>query len=123
MNFVLSVARCHHLVRHNLGVTSTPDSPQARAGAEHLKRWHASHDCAQVHGQAALKTSVGYSQAHDRLKHMRLMPCSECGSTPSEIALIRGRGDLIGERGMRYSLDPADYIPLCLACHRRYDAT
>lgn len=73
---------------------------------------------------------IQYRTAHNRLASRRGRPtrCDLCGTTSGwlEWALkhepemkklqIGGVGD-----GMYYSPRPDDYIPLCRACHRRYD--
>lgn len=38
-----------------------------------------------------------------------------------QAALIHGRGALRAPDGKWYSMNPADYIPLCCGCHHAYD--
>mgnify|MGYP000844633876 CR=1 FL=1 len=84
-----------------------------------------------VGGRPPVGDVPGYAAAHSRVvarygkasKHA----CAHCGDPATDWALVGG--DLIepegrANAGMRYSLDPDDYVALCRAngCHAAYDA-
>lgn len=72
--------------------------------------------------------AAGYQAAHRRLDTTRgkikTQTCEHCGSGAQHWALKTGRGFSGTWQGKlrRWSYDPADYLPLCIRCHRRYDA-
>lgn len=57
----------------------------------------AQHQCAHCHGKAAQEWAYDGSDEHELVSDRR------------------------GSLGMRYSADPAKYLPLCSACHRAFD--
>lgn len=73
---------------------------------------------------------ITYSSAHYRVKRAKgypsSYPCAHCGQGAVHWAL-RHEAPVTHEGAdhkgtvMRYSGDPADYMPLCAVCHRRYD--
>lgn len=73
----------------------------------------------------------GYGATHDRIRQVR-GPASAhlcpCGKPATEWALDNDSPNIIIEvmehrqtAGMRYSLDPMDYSPMCTACHQKMD--
>lgn len=72
-----------------------------------------------------------YTAAHTRAKALRNEPCAHCGVTdrPRDCALshdapaehLRVDQSNSHDRGKAYSVEPADYLPLCRPCHRKYD--
>lgn len=74
---------------------------------------------------------VGYSGAHWRLTQERgragTYSCAECFDDAAEWALNKEASDVRwGDEGhgvlAPYSVNPADYDPLCKSCHRKRDA-
>src|SRR5262245_41885349 len=67
-----------------------------------------------------------YSRVHHAARKRVAAVCERCGQTGKVHAALRAgvpperlkRDDLSGSS---YSLDPADYHPLCIRCHRRLD--
>ena len=75
-----------------------------------------------------VKEVVGYFQAHRRVKALRGAPsqhtCAACGNRAQEWSLLPGKGELIETiRGfdLPYSLNPDNYTPMCVPCHRAQD--
>ena len=68
--------------------------------------------------------AIEYDAAHRRAaKILRGLPCLQCGAPKAEAALKGGAGAFFSNRyGCWYSTNPADYIPLCRACHLSYDS-
>jgi len=73
---------------------------------------------------------VGYAGAHVRARRALVgLPCSSCGSTDDvQVAYQHDRASMLLTHdrpgrycGLAYSLDPADYAPLCRSCHYEYD--
>lgn len=73
---------------------------------------------------------VSYRGAHDRLFHARGKasgyPCDHCGEPANDWAYDHADAQpLVGytQHGslVKYSGDPAHYIPLCRPCHRAFD--
>jgi hypothetical protein len=68
---------------------------------------------------------IGYRAAHARLYVARGKPeaCSGCGVATGRIewALKHDAEIVKVDRGRSYSPRPADYFPLCCACHGAYD--
>lgn len=75
---------------------------------------------------------VGYIALHDRARKTLAKQCLHCGSEqriqaalkrdatgPIKVAVMRISGK---DRELRYSTDTADYIALCIKCHKKYDA-
>lgn len=64
-----------------------------------------------------------YGGAHGRARKTKSGNCSTpgCTNTPTEMALIKGRGRFVDKQGARYSDRPEDYQELCRSCHMRYD--
>jgi hypothetical protein len=79
-----------------------------------------------------LRANAGYEAAHDRIRHdrgsVRELACIGCGNRAAHWALNHERAATrtLEQRGGRYkglpySLEPADYDPRCVRCHKRYD--
>ena len=74
--------------------------------------------------------SAGYEAMHLRLRRSRgsarKQLCVECGGPAEHWALFHNRENaLVGEKAgcvMLYSLNPADYEPMCAADHKVMDA-
>lgn len=74
-------------------------------------------------------TGVTYSGAHLRVGRVRGSasgyPCTHCDETAKHWAYDHeDPNELTGiayGREARYSADPQHYIPLCVACHHRFD--
>ena len=64
-----------------------------------------------------------YVLVHQRMKKLKTGECTECGAIrKTEMSLIHGCGALISKyRGKIYSVNPEDYVEMCVPCHRRYD--
>ena len=71
--------------------------------------------------------AVGYGGAHQRVKKLHGPPsahrCVDCGECATEYAFNNSDGPdvRVGERGLRYSVNPEDYDPVCRSCHRQRD--
>lgn len=69
---------------------------------------------------------VGYFGAHarvrDRFGVAALYCCELCPDRAGEWALLPSVPPLLCPiTGLRYSLNPEDYLPLCVSCHKRLD--
>lgn len=71
---------------------------------------------------------VGYTNAHARTRRRRGNAqghtCAHCGNPAEQWAFQRDGARVVltdSKTGFPYSPDPADYIPLCLPCHWRFD--
>lgn len=75
-------------------------------------------------------TGVGYTQAHERIRRLRgpasTYQCAHCTARADDWAYDHADPDERRELGKRdagpYSLDPDHYVPLCTACHMRFDS-
>lgn len=94
------------------------------------KMWDARRFCSKScrgKWQIPTRDDITYSGAHQRVKRELGLPhihnCADCGAPATEYAFNNRSGaDVrVSERGLRYSIDPSDYIPVCRACHRRRD--
>lgn len=75
---------------------------------------------------APLQDLVGYFGAHTRVRDRfglaSLYCCELCPDRAGEWALLPSVTPLLCPiTGLRYSLDPEDYVPLCVSCHKRLD--
>lgn len=76
------------------------------------------------------RDDVLYKTAHDRLTRLHgKRPCARCGSEEAEWAYLWSSDDPriqpegFKDAGLVYSVDGADYAPLCReSCHGRWDA-
>lgn len=74
--------------------------------------------------------SCSYAAAHYRVKsaHGRAAEwrCSSCADQAQEWAYLGGSDaastELWGSSWVEFSPDPEDYVPLCIRCHRKFDA-
>lgn len=66
-----------------------------------------------------------YSGTHANVTRLRGKAAKhhcKCGQPAAEWALIHGApGVVTDDRGRSFSIDPADYEPMCYRCHRLYD--
>ena len=98
--------------------------------APHYRRWMAGDlQPDKPIAQRSPKRAVpGYFAAHFRVRVARgpaaAYPCADCGGPALHWSYRDGDAGqrLTDETGLRYSLDPADYDPRCVPCHRRYDS-
>lgn len=71
------------------------------------------------------RATVGYEQAHLRLKNDRgpasASECFTCGDRAAEWAYMGGDPNEISEGRSVYSLDQSRYEAMCVPCHRRHD--
>lgn len=70
--------------------------------------------------------SATYIGVHRRLRAVRgpasAYECPACGQPASEWAYDHTDPEVrVDDRGCRYSVDLARYLPLCSSCHRQYD--
>lgn len=75
---------------------------------------------------APTRDVVGYFGAHARVRDRyglaALYGCELCPARAGEWALLPSVApELCPRTGLRYSLDPEDYMPLCVSCHKRLD--
>lgn len=117
---------------HGLGYCDTHYARLRSNGDPHLVR-HGGQPPGRIAGDRNPKwrgNEVGYIGAHKRLYALRGQPnkCEWCGRSDAvskyEWALNKAAAASVrpasGKRGP-YSIDPADYVRLCLSCHRLYD--
>lgn len=73
------------------------------------------------------KPGVSYYAAHAQMVKLygraSSHPCIICERPAEQWAYLHTAGskEMTGLRGMAYSMDPADYAPLCRKCHSRAD--
>jgi hypothetical protein len=72
------------------------------------------------------KKTPGYKGAHRRLDReygpIKAQSCGVCGEPAKQWALLHEAAYTeVDGRGQRYSMDPTDYLAMCVQCHRRYD--
>lgn len=82
-----------------------------------------------THGNS--KPLVGYRQAHYRVERARgkarMYFCADCDVQAQEWSLVDSPevvahiSNAANSRGKAYSLNIADYEPLCIPCHRKRD--
>ena len=75
---------------------------------------------------APTRDVVGYFGAHARVRDRyglaALYGCELCPHQAAEWALPPSlAAEVCPVTGLRYSLEPEDYMPLCASCHRRLD--
>ncbi|SRR6266516_1776367 len=81
---------------------------------------------------ARRRETSGYEAAHDRIRRdlgrVREFACITCDKPAAQWALNHDRAanrthiQLEGKyAGLPFSLEPADYDPRCVRCHKRYD--
>jgi hypothetical protein len=96
----------------------------------HYLRWYrtGSAGSAEIRPiRARSNMPVGYASVHGRLCTARgpasSHSCQHCGQPAAEWAYTNDCPDeLIDDAiGLRYSIDPDRYIPLCRSCHKRFD--
>lgn len=70
--------------------------------------------------------NIGYDAAHLRAKALRANACASCGQSGCRLeAALRHTAAAPSLRQSPrgpYSVNPADYVTLCVKCHRRYDS-
>lgn len=74
-------------------------------------------------GRKRVAGPVGYVAAHQRIYADRgradTHTCAHCGAQARDWAYDHGGNPVVG---LKYSVNPSDYIPLCRTCHRRFDS-
>lgn len=77
---------------------------------------------------SARRSDAGYSAAHHRI--YRAMgkasdcTCVNCGNGAAHWSYTHDDpNELLDDRGRSYSLSPSHYVPRCVPCHKRYDAS
>ncbi len=90
---------------------------------------HIAHSRSGLRGKRR-KDAVGYAGTHDRANVALPRVCAHCGTSEGrlECALDHEnvparnlRRGMNGSRELAYSIDVADYMRLCVPCHRRFD--
>ena len=97
--------------------------------AMHLQRWEKHDDPEHVEpirGRPPKGDVPGYDAAHKRTSRQRgqasSFPCADgCGRVAAHWALAVTPQLYDPDTGWGYSLDPADYVPLCVSCHHVRD--
>jgi hypothetical protein len=131
------------------GIPTDPTRRPRRTGADH-RSWRGGgptcpkcgNPCAYyAEGCAACKNiqgsanpnwrgnSIGYGNAHERVRQIRgpasAHPCMHCSEPAEEWAYDHAdphERRAVGKRDAGpYSLDPNHYMPLCRSCHTRFD--
>lgn len=112
------------------GYKHTPEEIAAISAAS-KDRWADPEYRALQKSKRRRKTS-GYEAAHDRVRQdlgsIRDHTCITCGKPAAQWALNheRAKGHIRYSTekkyvGLPFSLDPTDYDPRCVRCHKRYD--
>jgi hypothetical protein len=88
----------------------------------HYDRWERNGDPLVLQFPVAVPA---YTTVHCRLRAKQLastLPCAHCGGQADDWAYDHADpNELTDPRGLPYSADPRHYIPLCKACHTRFD--
>lgn len=93
---------------------------------KHYMRWRAHGDPLMVKYR---HEDAGYDAAHWRTRKdrgpAREHTCRHCPESAKHWALSHDApvGQINRDKKGRYSLNPANYLPLCYACHSDYDGT
>lgn len=79
-------------------------------------------------GRQGLGDAVSYSGAHQRLRRVRghasNYVCTMCGKPGEEWAYDHtDPNPKVSALGHEFSLDPSRYQPMCIPCHRQFDAS
>lgn len=112
------------------GYRHTPEEIAAIAAASRDRWADPEHRALQT--AARRRPDAGYEAAHDRIRKdrgsVRDHDCITCGKTAAQWALNheRAKGHIRYSTekkyaGLPFSLDPTDYDPRCVRCHKRYD--
>lgn len=69
---------------------------------------------------------IGYTGAHDRTRSVRgpasAQQCEHCGGAAAHWAYGHScPNEQIDREGLPYSADPAQYVALCVPCHKTFD--
>ena len=70
---------------------------------------------------------TGYNPAHDRVRYLHgsasTWDCAfQCGKQAQQWAYLHdAEVEYTDNRGRVYSLNPYDYAPMCIPCHRQFD--
>lgn len=112
-----------------LGYRHTPEELAAISAATKA-RW-ADPEYRARQRAARRRRDSGYEAAHDRVRLDRGVAkdhgCISCGDPAAHWALNHERAQDVRAQaegqymGLPYSLDPMDYDPRCVRCHKRYD--
>ncbi len=112
------------------GYRHTPDELAAISAASKARWADPEHRALQTAKRR--RDGAGYEAAHDRIRKdrgiARELGCISCGAPAAHWALnherARGRVRVNSDgqySGLPYSLEPSDYDPRCVGCHKRYD--
>ena len=116
--------------RQRTGYYDRPRAEQGRDTAGYVKR-----QGRRVLPLLDLSGHGSYSSAHDRCRRRRGKPneylCAMCRQRPGrDWSLMPGRGRHVGVKeimgrmtDVAWSMNPADYRPLCKSCHNKLDGT
>lgn len=117
--------------RHETCTVDGCDKPHLANGlcAMHRSRLRRQGELGGPDAQWEWKDYVSYQLAHKRMREQRgraaEYPCTHCDTAAEHWAYDHGDpGHLIcPDTGCAYSLDMSHYIPLCVPCHGKFDAT
>jgi hypothetical protein len=78
-------------------------------------------------GRQPPRSDVGYVRAHQRVRDIKGQACEhlccKCSEGATNWAYTNDDpNELVDGQGLRYSLDPDRYVPMCRSCHLRFDA-